>query len=311
VGALAGAAALIRSDLLFASVVVSGALMWRFAREGGLSLNAIGRALIPPLCVVVAVFPYALWNRAHFGRLTPVPVAGALGTSLYLATWQEKVPLSDLLPLYEGRATERAIRSGLIQEVIELNRRVGAPPLTSPFDPQRYPTQRMQIEITKVSRDKAIERIKEHPADYAKHVMWNTVRLWITGEYPKSVPTVARAALTFIAVFTMFAGSIGALLAIFGRERFRKWRPAALVMFYPLAIHIWIHTEARYTAAARPLLLLFAALAIAQFAQMAWQFRQASHRGLTRPNGGSGRRDARPPHLRCGVSAGILVKASG
>jgi hypothetical protein len=40
--------------------------------------------------------------------------------------------------------------------------------------------------------------------------------------------------------------------------RRRDFVPAAVLLLYLPAIHIWLHTEARYTAAARPLLLMFA-----------------------------------------------------
>jgi hypothetical protein len=52
---------------------------------------------------------------------------------------------------------------------------------------------------------------------------------------------------------------LGVLAALAGRHR-RRLAPAVALLLYLPAIHIWLHTEARYTAEARPLLLMFVAV---------------------------------------------------
>ena len=118
---------------------------------------------------IAAVLPYAVWNERHFGVPSPAPVASAVGTSLYLSTWQDRVPLADLNALYAGRATPAAIRSGLIAEVSEVNRSIGADPLTAPFNPAAYPTQKLQVAMNKAFGAKSLERIRDMPLQYAEH----------------------------------------------------------------------------------------------------------------------------------------------
>ena len=73
--------------------------------------------------------------------------------------------------------------------------------------------------------------------------------------------------------FVWAAGMFGACAAILGKWQLGRWRVAAIVMLYPLAIHMWLQTEARYTAVARPLLVMFAAIAL---------FRLCTHLGHNR-----------------------------
>jgi hypothetical protein len=61
----------------------------------------------------------------------------------------------------------------------------------------------------------------------------------------------------------------------------RDWplRPTpAFVMLYPWVVHLPMHLEARYTAAARPLLIMFAAMTLSWFIRRAfnwWTSRQS------------------------------------
>ena len=67
--------------------------------------------------------------------------------------------------------------------------------------------------------------------------------------------------------------------------------PAAALLLYMPAIHIWLHTEARYTAAARPLLLMFAAFAAKRIGHHFGQ--PAARGGNAPPNGEKGGDKAR------------------
>lgn len=79
---------------------------------------------------------------------------------------------------------------------------------------------------------------------------------------------------------TPFAAAIAMLGLASSILRIRGWPLSfgmAFFMLYPMIVHLPLHTEARYTAAARPLLLMFAA------ATLHWPFvRYGAHRAERR-----------------------------
>lgn len=258
-GGIAGLAALVRSDMLLLPVFLGAITLWRGRRSPG---RAVGQAAIPTVAASLILAPYALWNLTHFGRASPTPIAAAVGNSLYLATWQRNLPREDLDATYEGDATERVKSSGLADEIRRLNLSFGAPAQIAPFNPAGYPTQAMQIRSGEVFRAAALKRIQDDPEAYAGHIAANSWDLWNTSAYPPGVPWFAKSFLVLTSALVWAAGLLGAGLA-FGRAR--GWpigAAGAVILLYPMLVHLPLHTEARYTAAARPLLLLYASLAV-------------------------------------------------
>lgn len=260
VGVICGLAALLRSDLLLIPMFIAAFVF--INRRAWI-------ALLPVIAAGLVVLPYAVWNYATFGKFSPVPLASAMGTSLYYATWMRKVPQEDLEALWQEKTTPVAIRSGLIGEVSELNRSIGARQLTAPWSPGMYTTGAMRVRSAQVFGAKAIERIKADPAHYARYVTSNLWYLWNTSRYPP-VPGVALLKLVSAVVF--LAGIGGIALAILGRLPV-GWGPAVIVA-YPLAVHVFLHTEARYTASVRPLLMMYAALFLGWVFQSAMSLRR-------------------------------------
>jgi hypothetical protein len=261
-GLIMGLVALVRTDLILLPVLVAAYLLTRSLFEREWKVSALVRAGIPIAVAALVTFPYALWNHATFGRATPLPIAGAVGNSLYLTVWQAKLEPQDLNALYFGTATENARKAGLADEVMRLNAAIGAPPLTAPWNPANYPTTQMQIRSTEVYREAALARIAAAPADYAGRVASNLWYLWNTSEYPENLPWFGRWILVFISAAATLAGLLGAAFSVL---RVRNWPlPAAqaLILLYPLAVHVWLHLEARYTAPVRLLLLVNAAMLI-------------------------------------------------
>jgi hypothetical protein len=274
-GLIAGIGALIRSDLALLPIAIAVIVIVQglLARERLVPL--LPRALLPGVVAALVLAPYALWNGATFGKVTPLPLAGAVGNSLYLAYWQNRLPQADLNALYRGEATPAAIQSGLASEVSALNRRIGAPPLTAPWNPITFPDRATQIASTKVYRDAAIARFSAEPAAYAAHVLANIWRLWNMSEYPPALPSPARLLLALLSGLATILGGVGVLI---GLIRARGWPlPLAptLILLYLPGLHLWLHTEARYTAPARLLLLLHAALLLA-WAVRWWRGRRAA-----------------------------------
>lgn len=246
-GVVAGLGAMFRSDLLLLPVALAAAILVRNWRQ----------AWIPLAAAALAVTPYSLWNLHHFGSLSPTPLAGALGNSLWSASWQPHVGRDDLNAFYEQRSTPAAEAAGLADQVRGMNAQLHAPPLSSPSNPTAYADQRAQIASEDLARAFAIRNIAADPGAYAGHVARNVFALWNTSHYP-AMPAPLRVLLQIISALVWALALAGVALAL---RRPRLW-PALAVLLYVPAIHLWLHTEARYTAAVRPLLLGFAVLAI-------------------------------------------------
>lgn len=261
-GILTGLAALIRSDMLLLPVIAGliSVIVRRPFDEASVVKSLKGFAVV--LAGALVLLPYALWNAQAFGKFTPTPLAAAAGSSLYTASWQEVLPHEDFNALYNGVATERASRAGLIDEVRRLNMQIGAPELTAPFNPSRYPTRDLQIEANLVFGQAAIRRIRSDPSMYLDHLVSNLWYLWNTSQYPENMPKIIRFSLTVSSGLIYLLGLAGIAYTIFVFGLRSRLSGLAILALYPFVVHIPLHTEARYTGASRPLLMLFAALAI-------------------------------------------------
>lgn len=259
-GVLSGMAAMCRSDMLLLPVVLALAILWPRWRIGSVNRSLLLRAAVVPALATCVMIPYSYWNLTTGGGFRPSPTAAAVGSSLYTTTWQEHVGLDDLNALNRRQVTRQAVRSGLISEVIRLNSSIGAPPLTPPFNPAAYPTRDLQIRSNLVFGTAALERVRSDPQSYLRRLMKNLFLLWNTSEYPDAIPGLLKVGLRVVSLIVSLAGlAMGIWILISKRER---WREAQLsiMMLYPYLVHIPLHTEARYTAASRPLLLMFASL---------------------------------------------------
>ena len=258
-GALTALAALFRADLVLMPLVLFAVVLTVELLAGSRRLAALIKAILPVVAAGLVLLPYAAWNYSKFDAFTPMPRAGAVGTSLYLSTWQRKMTYEDLWDAHYHRAPPGSKAAALVEGFAAVNRSIGAPEDIVAFDPWAYPTVALRIAASKAFVKAAIERIEADPATYAKHVLFNSWELWNTKKYPPGTPLLVEAGLKFVswAVFLLsIAGMIAAVL------RPKRWAlPWTLVpvTLYPAAIHVWLHTEARYTASARILLLLFAA----------------------------------------------------
>ncbi|WP_344706531.1 hypothetical protein [Sphingomonas swuensis] len=243
-GATCGLLTMVRPDLALLPFLIAAYLVltrrWK-------------EAVLPILAAAAVLTPYAVWNAVTFGKPSPLPVASAVGSSLYLATWQGKLPPSDLNALYQQEATPMAEASGLAREVRSVNESVGAPPLHPPWNPFLYPSA-LQSDVNSRLLALAVSRIQNDPLSYAKHVVRNLWALWNTSSYPPQVPAPIAwiLAVSSAIIFVLALG--GAWLT---RRTFLPY-----VTFYLAGVHLLLHTEARYTAPSRILLLMLAAVAL-------------------------------------------------
>jgi hypothetical protein len=261
-GLLGGLLGLLRSDLLMAPVLGAAILVWRAARTPQpVGLRSFASAALLLVVVGLVLSPYAMWNRANFGKFSPAPMAAAAGNSLYSAYWQEHLSNETLTAFYSGRVTAPLVSSGYVGEIRRLNASFGAPKMTSPANPVNYPDNRTRIRTNLVFRDAAVEHFKQEPATYARHMVKNLWFLWNTSEFPGVNSAVKYALLLASAIVCIF-GVAGGMLTLLSRLTIPLPRSLAAFLFYPFVLHIPLHLEARYTAAARPLLMMFAAVMV-------------------------------------------------
>ena len=256
-GAAAAVGALMRSDLLFVPVLLSMIVLLIERRCPVSKAQWIAKALVPSVAAALVLLPYAAWNYVHFHRASPAPIAGAVGTSLYLSTWQRDLTWTDVQAIIGGGSTQHIEAIGLGPAVREINRSIGAPENILAFDPWAYPDNHLRIAAAQAFRGAAIRRVEADPGRYAGHVAHNLWALWVTKRYD-GVPAAVGIPLIISSAAVFLLGLAGMATALF---RPGGWVvPAVLVplTLYPAAIHLWLHTEARYTAATRPLLMMFA-----------------------------------------------------
>lgn len=278
VGALLGALCLLRSDFILLPFLVVGYVVVRDVRraEPRTRLLRFATSLIPLAVAGAILLPYAAWNAKTFSKPSPLPVGGAIWNSIYLSTWQGKLPLDDLNALYGGVVTPRAEEAGLGAETRALNAEVGTPPLNAFWAPNAKLSPEIQLRSQVAVRKLAIKRIEADTGHYAWHVVRNIWALWNTSKYPESAPDSGVFLLRALALAATILGLAGAGLSLL---RVAGWPlPAfpALVLLYVPAIHVFLHTEARYTATVRLLLLMQAA------ALIGWLFQRVSRTSVRR-----------------------------
>jgi hypothetical protein len=260
-GALIGLAGMFRSDMLPVSLMAAAILAYRAWQGQRRTLAGFAPAISLLVAAGLVMTPYALWNYTRFGKLSPAPMAAAAGNSLYSAYWQEHLSNDTLNAFYSGQITPPLVRSGYLTEIQHLNATFGAPPLTSPANPVNYPTNDTRVRTNIVFGKVAIDHFRAEPSTYVRHVAKNVWFLWNMSEYP-GIPLAPRLGLQLVSGLICLLGLLGA-----GLQSARGLTPNlpgsfSLFLFYPFLMHVPLHLEARYTAAARPLLMMFAAVMI-------------------------------------------------
>jgi hypothetical protein len=261
-GLLAGLVILVRPTMILLPIVVAAGhlFLYRSKRRH----MAHPRTVLVMLLSITAliVLPFAVRNERVFGRFTPLPVAGAAGISLYTASWGGALRYEDILSMWEQRPSTHVQQIGYLKATQEINAQINAPPTALLFSLESYgPDPLMQIRASGVIGQAAITRIRSHPGPYLGHVVQNIWSLWNTKEYPQTIPPIGIAMLTVISGILTVLGGAGVVIQVV-RHRWGATMIPSLIMLYFVAIHLWLHTEARYTAPARLLLVFHAMVAV-------------------------------------------------
>lgn len=227
-GLAVGLAVLTRPDHLPAAVALP-AIVWALDRK------TLQRPVLIIAGTCAALLPYMAWNKANFGSFSPLPVSSVAGLSLYIATWEGHVGYDELqVIIAHAKPTQKAIDSGLVAEHSAILAKGGT---------------------DKQFRDAALKRMRVEPELAVWHSVKGIWRLFNTQRYP--APPIIALGLSIVSSAVWLLGMIGMLLFARGRLLI----PAA-VFWAVLIAHLPLHTEARYTASLRLILVGFAALVI-------------------------------------------------
>ena len=126
--------------------------------------------------------------------------------------------------------------------------------MTPPFNPESYP-QELRIRASRAYAKEAFERMLHNPGDFIIHSISKWWRLFNTAEYPDGLPIGLRMFLLISSASIWLLGFAGTIYLFLTGANLGLKIPSVVLLYFPL-VHMWLHTEARYTASAR-LLLLF------------------------------------------------------
>jgi hypothetical protein len=275
VGGLGGLAMLIRPDLALLPLLASAIVLLGWGAPAAPLARRVRSAGLIVVAAVATTLPYAVCNRTAFGTFSPLPPAGGLGHALYSATWEAVLPREDVDRFFYGDLSDTLRRSGYLDEVVRINRSIGAPPYTHPLTAESYEAADLKIRANAAFGRAGVERVLASPGRYVAHVAVGWWRLWNTDAYPLRVPPALAFLLRAISAFVWAAGFCGVAYLLVRGRRDPLVVPAILLLYFP-GIHAWLHHEARYTAPGR--LLLAACASVAVSALVGWALLHVRHR---------------------------------
>jgi len=247
-GIVSGSACLARGDMAFLILFTVVAIWWRAGwRKAVLSLSVS----------ILVLVPYSLWNFTTFGEASPLPLATVSGQSLFLATWESKLQLSDLKLMVGGAVTPAARASGFATQVAQDDALASK---MAPAGP--YHSRQIQIVAPHIYMEAALSRIASDPIGFVAHDVRSLWRLFNTGEFD-NIPRLIQWALQAISSAVWILSIAGFLIALIERKNDVLILSAFLVVTL-LVPHIPLHTEARYTAASRIPMLMAVAMVVAR-----------------------------------------------
>ncbi len=262
-----------------------------------------GIHLLTMAVFIGTLLPFALWNRAHHGILSPTPLEGGGGV-FNLGYWCGRLPglpkersfenfIADEMIRFVPASSLATERAAYEQEWDSIDAQV-APLLTSRDSLMRaiingrpnicysY-NSRFVIARERVIKQRTLMDIKAHPGYYLAFKAYSAVRLWVVGvdrgRFSAAGP-VGRILLiaAFLFTFILFAG------AIYSISRSVRWgmlrtaeiaHPLAWVL-YTGFIYVPFVIQTRYTSSVRAILYMVMAAAMTKL----WE---AGRKNITTP----------------------------
>jgi 4-amino-4-deoxy-L-arabinose transferase-like glycosyltransferase len=266
-GILIGLAAYFRPNILLLGVFLIPACV---LAERRLFLKAVLMLITSGL----AMFPWAIRNYTTFGVFTPVTVYRGTGVSLFMATWQNKIPVRVLVNYgMRGHEATELEQSGMLPQARAVNEQIGVPPETIFVTMESFPGNDKKALADQLYTRAAIANIKAWPLTYLRGSLTNMARMWFSAYLPESLPSIVRLGLVVEGALVLLLALIGTTLAI---KRAREDVHLRLIVFAAVSLFLyftltlcWLHTEARYTIPARLILLMLAAYGLKRL----WELR--------------------------------------
>lgn len=264
-GFLLGCIILVRASFVLVPFAFLAGLAYRCSLCPGWRLLT-QRTVVLSLAVAATLLPYSLYNWRHFQTLAPLPPVGS-GVILYVGSWEPQLTPDDFQSLYTNHISHRARDSGFVAEINKINAQFGIPADTPPYAAEVYGSADQQIRAAGLLRKLAIENIERNPWGYLRTVLARCWKLWNIAAYPTNIPYPLRMLLKTVAGLVSGLGLAGGIALLIWR-RSQLAVGVVLPLLYLPAVHAWLATTGRYTAPARPLLLLSATLVLIEISRV-------------------------------------------
>jgi len=246
-GIVSGFLTLVRPDAMLLIPLMAALLFFRVRNWQALA--------VPVLTAFLVLAPYVAWNWRTFHRPLPTARATGLGNSLYLAYWEAYVPSEDLSAFSRREVTSAAIQSGYAAEAAKINQALGVPSWSDPANTELMPTLQSQLAAGPALLRDALQLIWHRPWPYVSHVVLAWYHLFNPAAYPMRSPF----AVMLLRVASALIWALGILgLILLYRDRAIWALPLIALMLYSPLTHCFLHTEARFTAGSRLLLVAVA-----------------------------------------------------
>jgi hypothetical protein len=257
-------------------------LLAAFTSRGAWSFK-VRSTVIVSLVAAIILMPFAVWNAKVFGKFSPIPTQSPTGLSLFMKVVYEQVGSDAAIDFSNDFSFENPpepiVQAGLIETLRELNAEIGVPTETHPFNAKQYVKHRAMEQANRSFGRAAVDRIRANPYKYARSVVRDFGRLWVTiTAFTRRLPSALAAVLVGVQLLYLGVALVGLGLTVARRQ----WLFAVLCAI-PLsmtAIHSPFHLEARYTASVRWAAWVY--FSIAALWLLKWLgFRLTAERGQT------------------------------
>lgn len=256
-GLALGLSAYCRPNLLPLGIVLSIGI--------AIAQKKISKASVVAGFSLLALIPLSTWNYAHFGKFTPLPVAGGSGLPLFYGAWEAVLPSSQLTHFANGGApSELLIKSGMVDQLMQSNTAVGAPPYNQSVVPGCSIRQAQLLDS--LLRHWTVRDAETWPLAYVWHELSVGVTNWFPTlalrRFPQPIRTLLWIELIVMPLFGLFG--LFKLISLSEEGRLLGWTALSGVVFFTFSLGLFV-SQSRYTVPLRMVLVVGAAVLLEGF----------------------------------------------